>query len=145
MVAQEGEDGENGLGGDVDGELVLVDGELLDVFGEGGEDVLAVLVEGRLDGGEFLCGVYACGLLERRHRRLLPAAGGGGEGPCGGGACGAGCAEGEEGRSAGHRGAWGEQTRAATNHRGRNGPPCGGCHPRRFGISPGSGGVCGCM
>lgn len=63
VVAQEGEDGEDGLGGDVDGELVLVDGELLDVFGEGGEDVLAVLVEGRLDGGEFLCGVYACGRM----------------------------------------------------------------------------------
>lgn len=42
VVAEKGEDGEDGLGGDVDGELVLVDGELLDVFGEGGEEVLAV-------------------------------------------------------------------------------------------------------
>lgn len=123
VVAEKGEDGEDGLGGDVDGELVLVDGELLDVFGEGGEEVLAVLVEGRLGGGEFLCGVHACGLLEGRDRRLLLAAGGEGEGACGG-ACWAGragCAEGEEGRAAGHRGAWREESGPATNHSGRNG------------------------
>lgn len=37
VVLQESEDGNDGGGGDVDGELVFPDGELLDVLGQGGD------------------------------------------------------------------------------------------------------------
>ena len=50
VVAQELHDGQQGGGGDVDGELILVDGELLDVFGEDRGEVFTVLVHG-CDGG----------------------------------------------------------------------------------------------
>lgn len=52
VITQELHDGQDGVGGDVDGELILIDGELLDVFGENRGEVFAVLVkggDGRLD------------------------------------------------------------------------------------------------
>jgi hypothetical protein len=50
VVPQELEHGEDTGGGGVEGEFVLVDGELLDVFGETGGQVLTVGVEGRGEG-----------------------------------------------------------------------------------------------
>lgn len=58
VVFEESEDGDYAGGGDVDCELVFPDGELLDVFWQAGEEVLAVGVQG---GGfflEFIGGVY---------------------------------------------------------------------------------------
>lgn len=46
MVLEEGHDGDQAGWGNVDGELVLPDGELLDVFGKTGHDVLSVFVHG---------------------------------------------------------------------------------------------------
>lgn len=71
VVTEEGEDGDDGLGGDVENELVLVDGELLDVLGQASGDVLAVLVQGRDLGGGVVGGVDADGLLEGRGRGLV--------------------------------------------------------------------------
>lgn len=51
VVPQELEHGEDAGGGGVEGEFVLVDGELLDVFRETGGQVLAVGVERRGEGG----------------------------------------------------------------------------------------------
>lgn len=79
MVPEEGEDGDDRLGRDVEGELVLVDGELLHVSREGGEDVLPVLVQRSLDPGHCLCGVHADRLLEGRNRWFLQLARGDGE------------------------------------------------------------------
>ncbi len=60
VVFQEREDGDDAGGGDVDCELVFPDGELLDVFREGGKEVLAVGVQG---GGFFL--VFVCWVYDR--------------------------------------------------------------------------------
>lgn len=53
VVPQELEDGEDTRGGGVEGEFVLVDGELLDVFRETGGQVLTVGVEGRGERGRM--------------------------------------------------------------------------------------------
>lgn len=79
VVPEEGEDGDDRLGGDVEGELVLVDGELLHVSREGGEDVLPVLVQRGLGPGHCLGGVHADWLLEGRSRWFLQPARGHGE------------------------------------------------------------------
>lgn len=79
VVPEEGEDGDDRLGGDVEGELVLVDGELLHVSREGGEDVLPVLVQRGLGPGHCLGGVHADWLLEGRNRWFLQPARGHGE------------------------------------------------------------------
>lgn len=70
MVTEEGEGLDNGRGGNVEGELVLVDRELLDVFGQASGQVLAKVVEGRVDRGSLVGGVDANGLLEGRGRGL---------------------------------------------------------------------------
>jgi hypothetical protein len=70
VVAEEGEDRDNGGRGNVERELVLVDRELLDVFWETGGEVLAVVVQGRVDTGGLVGGVDADGLGEGRGRRL---------------------------------------------------------------------------
>lgn len=46
VVLEECHDGDQAGGRNVDGELVLPDGELLDVFGKAGHDVLSVFVHG---------------------------------------------------------------------------------------------------
>lgn len=51
MVPQELEDGDDPARCGVEGEFVLVDGELLDVFGETGGQVLTVRVERGREGG----------------------------------------------------------------------------------------------
>lgn len=138
MVPEEGEDGDDRLGGDVEGELVLVDGELLHVAGEGGEDVLPVLVQRGLGPGHCLGGVHADRLLEGRNRRLLQPARGHGE-RSDGRTHSTGRAEGEEGGSAGHCGGEEEEGRGYeveqwTNHRGTITIALagGGCHPAAF-------------
>merc|ERR1711977_278396 len=45
VVFEEGEGGDDAGGRDVDGELILPNGELLDVFGQTGQQILAVLVQ----------------------------------------------------------------------------------------------------
>lgn len=66
MVLEEGEDRDDTGRWNVDGELILPDAELLDVFWESREKVLAVLVElcglligviliGRIDDGNVKC------------------------------------------------------------------------------------------
>lgn len=57
VVFEKGDDGNDAQGGNVDAEFVFPYGELLDVFGEAGEEVLPVCVEG--DG--FL-GILVCGI-----------------------------------------------------------------------------------
>lgn len=71
VVTEEGENRDDGLGGDVEDELVLVDGELLDVLGQAGGDVLAVLVQGRDGARRVVGGVDTDGLLEGRGRGLV--------------------------------------------------------------------------
>lgn len=71
VVTEEGEDGDDGLGGDVENELVLVDGELLDVLGQASSDVLAVLMQGRDLGRRVVGGVDTDGLLEGRGGGLV--------------------------------------------------------------------------
>lgn len=110
MVPEKGEDGDDRLGGDVEGELVLVDGELLHVSGEGGEDVLPVLVERGLGPGHCLRRVHPDRLLEGRNGWLLQPVRGDGERSDGRTDCTRG-AEGEEGGSAGHRAGGGKSKR----------------------------------
>ena len=45
MIFEERKDGDDGRRGNADGELVFPDGELLDVFGQTGHEILAVLVK----------------------------------------------------------------------------------------------------
>ena len=45
VLFEEGDDRENTSGRDVDGQFVFPDRELLDVFGQAGHDVLAVIVQ----------------------------------------------------------------------------------------------------
>ena len=49
VISQKGQGGENGGRSNVEGELVFVDRELLNVFGKTGEKVLSVLVHRRVD------------------------------------------------------------------------------------------------
>lgn len=70
VVAEEGEGGDDRLGRDVEGELVLVDGELLNVFRQAGGDVLSKVVQRRVDFFGLVRGVDADGLVEDRGRGL---------------------------------------------------------------------------
>lgn len=54
---QEGDGGGDAGGGDVDGEFILPDGELLDVFGEAGHEVLAIGVQAGGFGLVFVRGI----------------------------------------------------------------------------------------
>ena len=58
MEFQECHDGDNSLRRDVNGELILPDGELLDVGRECGEEVLAIGVERGSFGSVFVCWIY---------------------------------------------------------------------------------------
>lgn len=62
MGFQEGDGRGDAGGGDVDGEFVLPDGELLDVFGEAGHEVLAIGVQTGGFGLVFVGGVYDGGV-----------------------------------------------------------------------------------
>jgi hypothetical protein len=70
VVSEKGEDGDDCLGRDVDRELVLVDRELLDVFGETGGEVLAIFVERGAEAGRLVCRVDADRLRERGDGRF---------------------------------------------------------------------------
>ena len=59
VVAKEGQDGDYGRGVDVEGELVLYYGELLDELGEARDNVGAVVVETGVDFRVLVDGVGA--------------------------------------------------------------------------------------
>lgn len=66
VVLEEGEDGNDTGGWDVNGELILPDAELLDVFWESGEKVLSVLVELR----SLVVGLVLVGWIDNRDVEL---------------------------------------------------------------------------
>jgi len=70
VIPQEGQGWKDGGRGDVKSELVFVHGELLNVFGKTGEEVLAVLVHRRVDLLRCIGGIDANRLGEGRLRRL---------------------------------------------------------------------------
>lgn len=70
MIPEEGHDGDDGLRNDVDGELVLVDRELLNELWETGGEVLPILVKGGTEASRGLCGIHPGWLSEGCGRRF---------------------------------------------------------------------------
>ncbi len=64
VIPQEGHNRNHRRRDDVDGEFILVHGELLDVFGETGSEVLTVLMEWCNETGCHFCGIDARWLTE---------------------------------------------------------------------------------
>ncbi len=64
VIPKECQDGDDRGGDDVDGELVLVNRELLDEFGQTSGEVLAILVERGVETGGLQCRVYTSRLAE---------------------------------------------------------------------------------
>ena len=71
VVAEKGQDGHDALRGDVEGQFVLVDRELLNKFGQACGEVLTILVHGRRNVARVLGGIDADGLMEWPCRGLL--------------------------------------------------------------------------